>query len=109
MREVSDKKMERVIDNMSMAEGVESNWSVLKEGIADVLRQGKHMARKKKRVGEGEGIQEIRKELERWKKERRCSTVEQSRFQILKNRIEKLRKRVRKNVTKEKVVEVTSL
>ena len=48
----------------------------------------------------------MKRELRKLKKEKSQAHVEQRRFKILKNRIEKIRKKIRKRKMKEKVLDV---
>jgi len=70
MSHVCDEKMEQVMDRLEGVRDVERGWSLLKDGIVQVLEVGRRRA-KRRRDEEGEELKMMKKELERVKKEMR--------------------------------------
>ena len=67
VNDVCDEKMEMVMERMEGMQDVEKCWSMLKEGILEVMECGRTRA---KRIDDEEGeVNEMKNELERLKKE----------------------------------------
>ena len=104
IRGICDERMEKVIEKLEGMEDVEQCWSIVRKEIRHMLEFGGGTG-KKKHV-EDEEVKEMKRELRKLKKEKGQAHVEQRRFKILKNRIEKIRKKIRKRKMKEKVLDV---